>query len=87
MRDNLGLLSESYGKYPLPLYISGELVAAGGSETESKGKDTLPVYISGELVAAGGSETESQHWIRSIRSRIWKPKNINRTGKILLLAL
>ena len=63
MRDNSGLLSES------------------------KGKDTLFLNISGELVAAGGSETESQHWIRSIRSRIWKPKNINRTGKILLVAL
>ena len=27
----------------------------------------------GELIAAGASETETQDWIRSIRSRIWKP--------------
>ena len=48
-------------------------MAAGGSETNY-------YYCLGELVAAGGSETESQHWIRSIRTRIWKPNNINRTG-------
>jgi hypothetical protein len=27
---------------------------------------------SGELVAAGRSETETQHWIRGIRSRVWR---------------